>query len=97
VAGFGDQILPVMDNVIPDALTVPNAQLTLFPKPAGHYTFLIDCTAAGIRKFPAICRDAGPARLAVHQATLKLAAAFFARTLTAMPEVMPPAGALSSR
>jgi predicted dienelactone hydrolase len=85
VAGFGDAILPVMDNVIPDALAIPDAQLTLFPKRVGHYTFLIDCTAAGRRKFPAICRDAGPARVAVHQATLKLAASFFARALAPMP------------
>jgi predicted dienelactone hydrolase len=85
VAGFGDQVLPVTDNVIPDALAIPNAQLTLLPKPVGHYTFLIDCTAAGVRAFPAICRDAGPARIAVHQATLKLAATFFARALPAAP------------
>jgi predicted dienelactone hydrolase len=85
VAGFGDLILPVMDNVIPDALAIPNAQLTLFAKPVGHYTFLIDCTAAGSRKFIAICRDAGPARVAVHQATLELAASFFARTLPPPP------------
>jgi predicted dienelactone hydrolase len=85
VAGFGDRILPVMDNVIPDALAIPDAQLTLLPMPVGHYTFLIDCTAAGAQKFPAICGDAGPARVAVHRATLDLAAAFFARTLGVTP------------
>jgi hypothetical protein len=77
VAGLGDRILPVSDNVIPDALGVPNAQLTLLPKAAGHYTFLMDCTPAGRQSYPAICADAGPGRLAVHRDTLELALSFF--------------------
>ena len=81
VAGFGDPILPVIDNAIPDALAIPNAQLTLWPKPTGHYTFLTDCTPAGSRAFAPICTDAGPARVAVHRATAALANAFFDRTL----------------
>jgi predicted dienelactone hydrolase len=85
VAGLGDRIVPVMDNVIPDTLAVPRAQLTLFPKPAGHYTFLMDCTAAGRRKFPTICSDAGPERVALHRATLDLASSFFARTIGLAP------------
>jgi predicted dienelactone hydrolase len=85
VAGFGDPILPVEDNVIPDALAIPNAELTIFPKTVGHYTFLTDCTAAGAGAFGAICTDAGPARVAVHRATAALAASFFDRTLPATP------------
>jgi predicted dienelactone hydrolase len=81
VAGFGDPILPVEDNVIADALLVPDAQLTLLPKPVGHYTFLTDCTPAGARAFAPICLDAGPRRVAVHHTTAALAVAFFDRTL----------------
>lgn len=83
VAGFGDPILPVADNVIRVALAIPDAQLTLWPKPVGHYTFLTDCTPAGAAKFAPICLDAGPARVAVHRATAALAVSFFARTLGA--------------
>ncbi len=78
---FGDPVLPVADNVIPDALAIPNAQLTLWPKPVGHYTILTDCTPLGAQKFAPICRDPGPARVAVHEATAALALAFFARTI----------------
>jgi predicted dienelactone hydrolase len=81
VAGFGDPILPVSDNVIPDALAIPNAELTILPKPVGHYTFLTDCTPLGAQTFAPICLDAGPARVAVHAATAALAVTFFARTL----------------
>jgi len=85
VAGFGDRILPLSDNIIPDALAVPNAQLMLLPKPAGHYTFLMDCTSAGRQKYPAICADAGSERVAVHHDTLELATSFFARTIGVTP------------
>lgn len=81
VAGFGDPVLPVADNAIPDALEIPNAQLTLWPKPVGHYTFLTDCTPLGAQKFAPICTDAGPGRVAVHRATAELAVAFFGRTI----------------
>ena len=81
VAGMGDPIVPVLDNVVPDALAIPNAQLTLFPKAVGHYTFLTDCAPAGRTKFAAICGDAGPQRTAVHRAAVDLAADFFDRTL----------------
>jgi predicted dienelactone hydrolase len=85
VAGLGDRILPITDNVIPDALAVPNAQVTLLPKPAGHYTFLINCTAAGRRKFPAVCAGTESERSAVHRETLELAVSFFARTIGHTP------------
>lgn len=83
VAGFGDPILPVADNVIPDALAIPDAQLTLWPKSVGHYTFLTDCTPAGARAFAPICSDAGAGRVGVHRATAALARDFFDRTLPA--------------
>ncbi len=85
VAGMGDPIVPVLDNAIPDALGIPNAELTLFPKAVGHYSFLTDCAAAGRTQFAAICGDAGPARTALHRATTDLAAAFFDRTLKIAP------------
>ena len=81
IAGFGDPVLPVDDNVIPDALAIPNAELTILPKPAGHYTFLTDCAPAGRERFRSICDDAGPSRRAVHERALSLAHAFFDRTL----------------
>jgi predicted dienelactone hydrolase len=81
VAGMGDPIVPVLDNAVPDALGIPDAELTLFPKAVGHYSFLTDCAPAGQTKFAAICGDAGPARTALHLATTDLAAAFFDRTL----------------
>ena len=81
VAGFGDPIVPVADNAIPDALGIPNAQLTLLPKPVAHYTFLTNCAPAGAARFAPICIDAGPERIAVHAATSELAVSFFARTL----------------
>jgi predicted dienelactone hydrolase len=81
VAGFGDPIVPVDDNAIPDALAIPNAQLTILPKPAAHYTFLTDCAPAGRERFAPICEDAGPQRIAVHDTTARLAAEFFARAL----------------
>jgi predicted dienelactone hydrolase len=83
VAGSGDPILPVLDNVIPDALAVPIAELTLFPHAVGHYTFLTDCTPYGSEKYPSICRDAGPARRAIHRDTAALAVTFFDRMLPA--------------
>lgn len=86
VAGFGDPILPVTDNVIPDALAIPNAELTILPKPVGHYTFLTDCTTAGARLFAPICGDSGAFRTAVHHITLAIGQAFFDRTLTSRAE-----------
>src|SRR5450755_4313769 len=85
VAGLGDRVLPVVDNVIPDTLAVPNAQLTLLPKPAGHYTFLINCTAAGRTKFPAVCAGTESERSSVHRDTLELALSFFSRTIGRTP------------
>ncbi len=81
VAGFGDPVLPVADNAIPVALAIPNARLTLLPKPVGHYTFLTDCTPLGATNFPLICTDMGPSRVAVHRATAELALTFFANTI----------------
>ena len=81
LAGAGDPIVPVLDNAIPDALGITNAELTLFPKAVGHYSFLTDCAAAGRAQFAAICGDAGPTRTALHRAATDLAAAFFDRTL----------------
>ena len=83
VAGMRDPILPVADNVVPDALAIPNAELTLFAAPVGHYTFLPDCTPAGREKLAQICGDSGPERIAVHQATIELARSFFLRALGA--------------
>jgi hypothetical protein len=77
IASSGDPILRVMDNAIPAALALPDAQLTLLSHRVGHYTFLTDCAPAGRRAFPAICADAGPARAAVHAAARELAVAFF--------------------
>jgi predicted dienelactone hydrolase len=85
VAGMGDPIVPVVDNAIPDALGIPNAELTLFPKAVKHYTFLTDCATAGRAKFASICEDAGAARTAVHRATVDLATTFFDRTLEVVP------------
>jgi predicted dienelactone hydrolase len=85
VAGLGDRILPLSDNVIPDAVLVPNAEVTLFPKPAGHYTFLMNCTPLGRQKYRMLCADAGPERVTIHRDTLELAASFFARTIGASP------------
>jgi len=81
VAGFGDPILPVGDNAIADALGIPNAELTIFPKPVAHYTFLTACAPAGERQFAPICGDSGPTRIAVHNATVDLARSFFAANL----------------
>lgn len=81
IAGFGDPVLPVDDNVIPDALAIPDAELTILPKPAGHYTFLTDCAQAGRERFHAICDDAGPSRQALHERALSLARSFFERAL----------------
>ena len=85
VAGFGDPILPPADNAIPDALQIPDVQLTLLPKPVGHYTFLTDCAPAGKQRLAPICGDAGPARVAVHRQTAALALAFFEAHLGAVP------------
>jgi predicted dienelactone hydrolase len=83
VAGFGDSILPVADNIIPDALAIPNAELTLLPKPVDHYTFLSNCTSAGMQRLGELCADSGSLRLVVHRATIDLARSFFARTISA--------------
>ncbi|MGB8264770.1 MAG: hypothetical protein WCE44_00405 [Candidatus Velthaea sp.] len=81
VAGIGDPILPVIDNAIPDALAIPDARLVLLPRTVEHYTFLTDCAPAGRVRLAPICRDWGPARVAVHRETLALARTFFSRTL----------------
>jgi len=77
VAGLGDPILPVSDNVIADATAVPNARVTLLASAVGHYTFLTECTAAGSERFAPICGDPPGVRAAAHRATIEIAKAFF--------------------
>jgi predicted dienelactone hydrolase len=81
VDGMADSIVPVEESALPDALAIPNAALSLFPRPAGHYTFLTNCTPAGAAAIAPICEDSGPARIAVHAATVDLAGAFFSSVL----------------
>ena len=53
VAGMGDPIVPVLDNAIPDALGIPNAELTLFPESRGPLLVsdgLCACGAHAVRR-----------------------------------------------
>ncbi len=77
VAGLGDPILPVSDNVIADATAIPNARVTLLANAVGHYTFLTACTAAGSERFAPICGDPPGVRAAAHRATIEIATSFF--------------------
>jgi predicted dienelactone hydrolase len=81
VGGIDDPIAVVGDNMIPDAMTIPTAQLYLFERPIAHFTFIDQCTAAGAAQFATSCADSGPLRATVHQRTIDLALGFFARSL----------------
>lgn len=79
VAGEQDSIVPVGANARYYAAQIPRAQLTIFPGGVDHYTFLDVCTDAGRSTLPALCVDRpGVDREAVHNATIELAAKFFA-------------------
>lgn len=83
VAGAEDSIAPVDANARYYAANVPGAQLTIFPGAVDHYVFLDVCTPAGRSIIPPICVDRpGVDREAVHNATIDLAAKFFAGRLS---------------
>lgn len=81
VGGFGDTITPADDNMIPDAILIPNAQLHLFERPVAHFTFIDQCLPAGAARFAGSCSDSGALRTATHERTLDLAEKFFDATL----------------
>ncbi len=84
VAGAQDSIVPVEANAKYDAAQIPHAALTIFPGDVDHYVFVDECTAEGRSTLPQICIDRpGVDRAAIHDATIDLAAKFFAGHLSA--------------
>jgi predicted dienelactone hydrolase len=84
VAGEQDSVVPIDANAKSYAAKIPHAELTIFPGGVDHYTFLDVCTDAGRSAMPQYCVDrTGVDREATHNATVELAAKFFAAHLTA--------------
>jgi hypothetical protein len=59
-----------LDNVFRTRSQFRTPELTLLPRPTGHYTFLMACALAGLEKLAPICGDSGPARLPFYRATI---------------------------
>lgn len=82
VAGAADEAVPVKSNAEFFAKTIPHAELTILPAPAGHMVFAGLCLDAGRTTLPRICNDPpGVDRAAIEAETARLAEAFFASTL----------------
>jgi predicted dienelactone hydrolase len=82
VAGATDEIAPVRSNAQSLAATIPHAELTILPRPVGHYVFVGICLPAARAALPRLCNDApGVDRRLVEAMTAKLAEAFFERNL----------------
>lgn len=79
--GDADRIAPSAENAARFARDIRGARIETIPG-AGHYTFLSECTAAGMTELPQLCADgAGVDRVGMHQRVGELAVAFFSRTL----------------
>jgi predicted dienelactone hydrolase len=84
VAGESDHVVPVDANAKRYAAAIPHAALTIFPGGVDHYVFLDTCTEAGRKALPSLCIDKPDIdRDAIHNATIDLAAKFFAVNLRA--------------
>ena len=80
VAGESDNVAPIDANAKYYAAHIRHAELTIFPGGVGHYTFLDPCTDEGRASRPLLCVDnPGVDRIAVHNATIELAAKFFGK------------------
>jgi predicted dienelactone hydrolase len=82
VDGVADSITPIEANAKYYATKIPHMELTIFPGGVEHYTFLDVCTDAGRAALPQLCIDRpGVDRQALHDATIEIAAKFFAGQL----------------
>ena len=80
VAGSADPVVPVSDNAVPVAATIPGAQLHLLASPIGHFTFVTQCAPAGSARFAVLCADTGSVRADAHAQAIALALGFFTAT-----------------
>ncbi|HTO73856.1 MAG TPA: hypothetical protein VMJ30_08550 [Gemmatimonadales bacterium] len=79
--GSADLIAPPSANAGWFAQQIRRARVYEVPG-AGHYTFLSECTSAGIEDLPLLCRDeAGADRRRIHEEISDSAAAFFREEL----------------
>jgi len=82
VDGVADSITPIEANAKYYAAKIPQMELTIFPGNVDHYTFLDVCTDEGRAARPQLCVDkSGVDRQALHDATVEIAAKFFAGQL----------------
>ena len=82
VDGVADSITPIEGNAKYYAAKIPRMELTIFPGNVDHYTFLDVCTDEGRATRPQLCVDkSGVDRQALHDATVDIAAKFFAGQL----------------
>jgi predicted dienelactone hydrolase len=78
VVGASDDQAPPETNAAFLAQNIPNSALTVLPAPAGHYTFLDECTDIGKHEMPQLCMDAeGVDRAAIHARVTAMAKKFF--------------------
>ncbi len=80
ILGDADTVAPPATNGLVAARLIPHAELTVLPG-VGHYDWLATCTPAGVAALD-ICADK-VAQDPTHAAAIKMALAFFARTLGA--------------
>ncbi|HEX4408416.1 MAG TPA: alpha/beta hydrolase [Xanthobacteraceae bacterium] len=83
-AGESDSVVPIDASAKYYVAKIPHAALTIFPGGVDHYVFLDECTDVGRKALPGLCVDKpGVDREAIHNATIDLAAKFFALHLSA--------------
>jgi len=81
VYGTADTVAPPASNALLFAQAIPGAQLVALPG-AGHYDFLSECGAAGLKEAADYCTDgAGTARGRTHARVVDEALQFFGAAL----------------
>jgi predicted dienelactone hydrolase len=82
VAAESDKVTPVNTNAQHYVTLLPDAQLTLLGKEAGHYVFLNDAKESLKKEAPLYFTDhPAVSRKEIHEKTLQLAIDFFIKTL----------------
>ena len=81
LTGSDDPVVPAETNANVLATGIPDAKLITLPK-VGHYDFLSECGASGLRVAAIYCADGtGTKRADTHTATVEAALKFFGATL----------------
>jgi predicted dienelactone hydrolase len=83
VAGAYDERVPIKENALFFARSIPNSQIKIFPGKVGHFVFLNEASKIGKKQLPAylIQDDTGVNRHKIHQEVSELAVQFFNNNL----------------